>query len=79
MYLYYTDSKLSFQWRSKSSMKNLPSINDTIVYFLKFSWLQTLCTIKIMTCLKAIPRLNNFNLLLAVCRINFFFMLRKGT
>ena len=52
-----------------TSMKKLPSINDTKIYFLKFFWLETLCTLRIMKCLKTFPRLNNFNSLLAVCRI----------
>ena len=68
----YTGSKLPFQWTSKRSMTNLPSINDTIIYFFKLYWLQTLCTMKIMKCFKTIPRLHNFNSLLAVCRIIIF-------
>ena len=50
-------------------MANLPNITDVRIYFLKLSWLQILCTLKIIKCLETFPRLNNFNSLLAVCWI----------
>ena len=69
---FVSDSRFSFQWRSKHNKCGKLakySTNDAIIYFLKFSLLQTLYTLKTMKCLKTFPRLNNFNWLLALCWI----------